>query len=122
MPYGRCIVTGGYSGGAFGVKDAAWGIANVEGDGVKNEGFTRLVARLIFPLLDSRVSRGGIKQDEAGKVGVGWTVGITDGLVLDSLEVTGTVAATRGGCPEIAAFDVFPMFRAFWKNKIISMS
>lgn len=56
------------------VKDDTGGVTNAEEerDGEKNDGFTRFVARLLFPLLDSRVSEGATRRvDKAGITEVG---------------------------------------------------
>lgn len=86
-PYGRCIVTGGCSGGAVGTEDSVFsGIENAgdAGEGVKREGLMRLVERLLFPL-DSL----GIKG--LGKVGreEGWKGVAADGMTLTEWEAEG---------------------------------
>lgn len=119
VPYGRCMLAGGWSGGAVGMEDEIGGIINAEeaGKGEKNEGLTRFVTRALLPLLDSWASRRGISGvDEVGTVGVDWIVGNGDGVTLGVWESKWTGAEGCCGCVAIAAFDAFPIFTAACKT------
>lgn len=75
-PYGRCRLAAGGSGGAVGMDEETGGIiAEDEGGGTKKEeGFKRLVVRL---LLESVVSRGikGVDDDKGDGICKVGTVG-----------------------------------------------
>jgi hypothetical protein len=92
-----------------------------EGGGTKNEeGFTRLVIWLVLLLLlDSGVSRRGIKgvDDDKGGEGI-CNVGTVGEATLTGREGGGTVAEDWYGCPVIAAFETFPIVIAACNKEI----
>lgn len=98
-------------------------IAEEEGGGTKNEeGFTRLVIWLLL-LLDSGVSRRGIKgvDDDKGGEGI-CNVGTVGEATLTGQEGGGTVAEDWYGCPVIAPFETFPIVIAACNKEINRLS
>lgn len=79
VPCGRCRLTAGWSGGATGADGGAEGaISEEEGGGIKKDGFTRFVARLLLlPASGAlwRAIRGGVDREGICKIG---TDGVTE--------------------------------------------
>lgn len=93
VPYGRCRFRGGWRVAAVGTDEEVGGIINADEEGgAKNEGFTRLVTRLIL-LIGSGVSWRATVGDEAERVRDGTCgVGAEEGTAVGAWENKGMVA------------------------------
>lgn len=79
----------------------------------KEEGFTRLAARLPLVLGSGLSWRGKRGVDDEGKGGDGiWRVGMGEGMILGVCEDKGSSAGDGWCCPIFAAFEVLPIFTA----------